>query len=561
LAGFLLRLYGIDDRGMSHPELYIPGIELIPGISAPPPRIHFGDVLHFHFHTEPHPMGFYLLGYAWTSLFGIDIGTLRLPSAILGGLTVWLVWRLGRMHYGNTVGLVAALLLAAHGYHLLWSQLARMYAPGTFCAVLATLLLVVVIQDRQRRLWPQAAYVVSLFLGTQMTQLFWGIAFLHVGWLALVLSSGEARFSIGNVLFPWKAKVSRVAQLQALALMASAPALTHVLYRAREGAVDQPGISFILDYFGFGFLFSWKVGAAPYEATPIWMLGLLAACCLALVFVGSRSSGRTTLAPVDGRPIRFLWLTGTAILSGAVIVWLASIAHRRNEFLLATAVLPLLCLWVPALVSGFRQLADQIAPWLGRLIERFDPVTLLFLLIALVPATVFFAFSFAVSVAAARAFLVFVPFLLLLTAAGLVTCAERLPRSLTLGGAAAVALLWAGSIDRSWQMPYSPRAYDAIAAHVAAHGAPGDPVFIRARHWADTPIMYHLKNVRYVAENYEEMLREPAVDRVWAVDFQLGDQRSAEKEWHQLLVAHGFREESRYTARRGLACLYVRSVE
>jgi mannosyltransferase len=53
---------------------------------------------------------------------------LRLPSAVLGVLNVALLYGLGARIGGRGVGLVAAALLALSGYHVWYSQEARMYA-------------------------------------------------------------------------------------------------------------------------------------------------------------------------------------------------------------------------------------------------------------------------------------------------------------------------------------------------------------------------------------------------------------------------------------------------
>lgn len=38
VAALALRYWGIDAHGVTYPEFYVPGIDLIDGISEPPPR-------------------------------------------------------------------------------------------------------------------------------------------------------------------------------------------------------------------------------------------------------------------------------------------------------------------------------------------------------------------------------------------------------------------------------------------------------------------------------------------------------------------------------------------
>ena len=57
VAALALRLYDLDLRSVSHPEVYVPGIPLPPIHSVPPPRLNWSETLSMHFHDEPHPMG------------------------------------------------------------------------------------------------------------------------------------------------------------------------------------------------------------------------------------------------------------------------------------------------------------------------------------------------------------------------------------------------------------------------------------------------------------------------------------------------------------------------
>jgi len=145
---FLLRLYGLDTRSLSHPEVYVPGIELIPGHSVPEPRLTLRDMLWMHYHDEPHPIGWYLAMFGWVKLFGTSELALRLPSAFLGAASVPVIFLLGRPVWGPAVGLAAAILLSLHGFHLLWSQQARMYVAGGVLSILATWLMIRLATER-----------------------------------------------------------------------------------------------------------------------------------------------------------------------------------------------------------------------------------------------------------------------------------------------------------------------------------------------------------------------------------------------------------------------------
>lgn len=71
---------------------------------------------------------YFLLLRPWLMAAGQSEFALRFPSALMGVLAIPLLYVWGRRWFGATVGLVAALLLAANPYHLWYSQEAKMYA-------------------------------------------------------------------------------------------------------------------------------------------------------------------------------------------------------------------------------------------------------------------------------------------------------------------------------------------------------------------------------------------------------------------------------------------------
>ena len=70
LVGAVLRIYDIDLKTITHPEVYSPNIDLPADISTPPPRHGFVETLRWHFLAEPHPVGYYMGMWAWTCRVG-----------------------------------------------------------------------------------------------------------------------------------------------------------------------------------------------------------------------------------------------------------------------------------------------------------------------------------------------------------------------------------------------------------------------------------------------------------------------------------------------------------
>ena len=86
----------------------------------------------------------------------------RLPSALFGTATVYVIYRLGAALWDEATGLVAGLLLAASPMHVWYSQEARMYALVTGLAATSSWLFWGLGQRRSAARW--AGYVVASVL-------------------------------------------------------------------------------------------------------------------------------------------------------------------------------------------------------------------------------------------------------------------------------------------------------------------------------------------------------------------------------------------------------------
>jgi uncharacterized membrane protein len=129
LVGAIMRLWGIgSDFSFSNDELsaltrlqFDSFSELIQlGITE-------GDM---------HPAGVQLFLYFWTKVFGISQFAVRLPFVICGIASLYLVYRIGKMWFNANAGLIAAAILCTLEYTILYSQIARPYAPGLFFSLL-----------------------------------------------------------------------------------------------------------------------------------------------------------------------------------------------------------------------------------------------------------------------------------------------------------------------------------------------------------------------------------------------------------------------------------------
>ena len=107
------------------------------------------------------------------AVFGRSVTVLRLPAALLGTLSLFLFWRMGRRHGGPVMGLCALGLLAVDPWHLLISRWALESNLLPFCLLLGVYFLDLALADRPWCLLPAAG---ALALGLYA----YGTAFLFL---------------------------------------------------------------------------------------------------------------------------------------------------------------------------------------------------------------------------------------------------------------------------------------------------------------------------------------------------------------------------------------------
>ncbi len=88
--------------------------------------------------TEAAPPGYYWLLHYWIKIFGSSEGVLRMPSVILGTLSVIMLYWLSKLFFSTFTSLLSSLFLATSMLQVLYSQDARLYALFGFLSLLST---------------------------------------------------------------------------------------------------------------------------------------------------------------------------------------------------------------------------------------------------------------------------------------------------------------------------------------------------------------------------------------------------------------------------------------
>ena len=286
---------------------------------------------------------------------------LRLPSALLGAMSIPLIFEVVRRFATERAGLIAALLLAIHPMHIGHSQEVRGYAFMVFFGLAATL---AVLEGGRRPAFRQQAMLVVTGLCAGLSNL---QGMLWMGGLALGLAAGGrlrprefARWLVPFglivlLLAPWWTTMFQVHE-------------TSRLVPGVETGEDLRGATtwtaWALPWAGFVLSFGRTLGPTVAElhtgATPTPTLILTAALAALLVLVlavaGVRRLGHRAIEPL-------MWSLPVIVI--AVFLAMRNVKPFNPRYLLAA--LPVLLMFLAVGLDGIRTGVARLllVTWLG----------------------------------------------------------------------------------------------------------------------------------------------------------------------------------------------------
>ncbi|MCK9330544.1 MAG: glycosyltransferase family 39 protein [Candidatus Cloacimonetes bacterium] len=96
----------------------------------------FSELINKGVKIDGHPAGIQVFLYYWTKLFGTQEWVVKLPFTIMGILSVYLIYLIGKKWFNETVGLISASYIASIQFTVMYSQIARPYISGMFFSLL-----------------------------------------------------------------------------------------------------------------------------------------------------------------------------------------------------------------------------------------------------------------------------------------------------------------------------------------------------------------------------------------------------------------------------------------
>jgi MFS family permease len=238
LAASLLRLWYFDDLPFMYDE--------------------FSALLRTHYESfaelvrlgvmenDSHPAGVQIFLYYWVRLVGFNEAWVKLPFAVMGILSVFLVYHIGKLWFSETSALIAASWIAVMQFFVFYSQLARPYAAGLFAVLLLAWIWTLIVQTNKSRRWEWLAFTVFLVFAALMH----AFALFMAG---LVYLSGF--FLINNS----KRKPYLLSGIFALVLYS--PHIPVFWHQLRDGTIGgwlaAPKVDFAWHFMQYVFHYSW----------------------------------------------------------------------------------------------------------------------------------------------------------------------------------------------------------------------------------------------------------------------------------------------------------------
>jgi hypothetical protein len=86
--------------------------------------------------VDGHPAGIQVFLFYWRMIVGDSEAAFKFPFLVMGVLSIWMLFRIGKKWFNNTVGYMVASFVAVIQYMVMYSQIARPYVSGLFFSLM-----------------------------------------------------------------------------------------------------------------------------------------------------------------------------------------------------------------------------------------------------------------------------------------------------------------------------------------------------------------------------------------------------------------------------------------
>jgi hypothetical protein len=212
----------------------------------------FGDLIYYGVRVDGHPAAIQVLMYYWIQWFGESTVAVKLPFTLMGVLSVYLVYAIGKKVVNKSVGLISAATITALQFTVMYSQIARPYISGFFFSLLLVLALAKMVKEDKCYFWRNSVFfVLSMSLCT----------YNHYFSFLFALIVGITAFFLFPKKVYWKLLLMAVA-----VFVLYIPFLPTFFYQLNVGGIGgsdgwlgAPEPDFIVRFIAYIFNFSWEL--------------------------------------------------------------------------------------------------------------------------------------------------------------------------------------------------------------------------------------------------------------------------------------------------------------
>lgn len=198
--------------------------------------------------NDSHPAGVQVFIYYWIKLFGLNEASLKFPFILMGTLSVYLVYLVGKQWYGKSSAILSALVFAVIQFAIFHSQLARPYSPGLFFVLLSTYFWTKLVFEKNSKRLVIFTYILSASLAS----------YVHAFTLFFVFLQG-----ISGLFFLKKKDLRNYVLINLLVFILYLPHMSIFLAQIGRGDIGgwlgEPDVFFLVDFtkyvFNYCFLF------------------------------------------------------------------------------------------------------------------------------------------------------------------------------------------------------------------------------------------------------------------------------------------------------------------
>lgn len=318
LLSFILRVYRLEIESIWYDEAFSISVanenifKLIERVAA-----------------DDNPPLYYIILHFWIKMFGYGENSVRFISVIFGVLSVYVLYRVGRLIFNEEIGILGAFILSISLFNIRYSQDTRFYSLLTLLVLISNYYFIKILKERNGK------YIIGYIISTM------AISYTHVFGLFYII------FQNIYYLLIFRKNIKFWITIQGAILLLFLPWLiifiNQIIYIINTGGktggghisnIQQPSLTIIIETF--------KSFASNYTTLYLFII---------LVIIGTVAYKYKMASDVNDKIFLLLWLFVPIVLG--VVISLIALPIYKTKYVIASV--PAFILLVSKGIFNFRK--------------------------------------------------------------------------------------------------------------------------------------------------------------------------------------------------------------